>query len=142
MPTFITESRPEPWNTKGLFFFSEKSTKQKIAKSNNIVLFFQHNASYPIKRKIRDRPADKEINSKQEKQKLNLFTHPCLNILKLSCNSVPQTTKFIFTSYAISAVLVFPFKARMSTQLKNCGINLKSLKQNDDLSKQQLDNSS
>lgn len=142
MPTFITESRPEPWNTKGLFFFLKKAQSKKL--QNQITLFYSFSIMHltQLKRKIRDRPADKEINSKQEKQKLNLFTHPCLNILKLSCNSVPQTTKFIFTSYAISAVLVFPFKARMSTQLKNCGINLKSLKQNDDLSKQQLDNSS
>lgn len=35
------------------------------------------------KRKLSDKPAEKEINSKQEKQKLNLFTHPCLNIFKL-----------------------------------------------------------
>lgn len=94
------------------------------------------------KRKLSDKPAEKEINSKQEKQKLNLFTHPCLNIFKLSCNNVPHTTKFVFTSYAIPAVLAFLYKARMSTKLKNCGINLKSFKQSDGLSKQQLDNSS
>lgn len=54
----------------------------------------------------------------------------------------PRQPNLLFTSYATPAVLVFLFKARTSTKLKNSGINLKSFKQNDGLSKQQLNNSS
>lgn len=50
----------------------------------------------------------------------------------------PRQPNLLFTSYAIPAVLIFLFKARMSTKLKKCGINLKSFKQNNGLSKQQL----
>lgn len=53
----------------------------------------------------------------------------------------PRQPNLLFTSYAIPAVLIFLFKARTSTKLKKCGINLKSFKQNNGLSKQQLKSS-
>lgn len=50
----------------------------------------------------------------------------------------PRQPNLLFTSYAIPAVLIFLFKARTSTKLKKSCINLKSFKQNNGLSKQQL----
>lgn len=53
MPTFITESRPELWDTKGQCFF--KAIKSKVVKTKNAALFF---IMYPIwlNRKKCDKP--------------------------------------------------------------------------------------
>lgn len=48
MPTFITESRPELWDTKGQCFFF-KAIKPKVVKTKNAALFFQYHVSYLIK---------------------------------------------------------------------------------------------
>lgn len=74
MPTFITESRPEQLNTKGLFL---KKNKAKSSK-NQIKSFYSFSIMHLIqlKRKISDKPADKEIYQAGENKNLTFWHTP------------------------------------------------------------------
>lgn len=74
MPTFITESRPEQWNTKGLFLKEHKAKSSKT----QIMSFYSFSIMHLIqlKRKVSDKPAYKEIYQAGENKNLTFLHTP------------------------------------------------------------------